>query len=63
WGTGVGQCKAMMEELKSQGFHGAFCVEYEYHWDNSTPEVAQCVKFFNDTCAELAGSPASAPAQ
>jgi sugar phosphate isomerase/epimerase len=63
WGTGVGQCKAMMEELKSQGFHGAFCVEYEYHWDNSTPEVAQCVKFFNDTCGELVGSPASAPAQ
>jgi sugar phosphate isomerase/epimerase len=56
WGTGVGKCKAMMEELKRQGFHGAYCVEYEYHWDNSTPEVAQCVKFFNDTCAELAGT-------
>jgi sugar phosphate isomerase/epimerase len=54
WGTGVGQCKAMMEELKRQGFHGAYCVEYEYHWDTSTPEVAQCVKFFNDTCAQLA---------
>jgi sugar phosphate isomerase/epimerase len=55
WGTGVGQCKAMMAELKRQGFHGAYCVEYEYHWDTSTPEVAQCVKFFNETCAELAG--------
>ena len=58
WGTGVGQCKAMMAELKRQGFHGAFCVEYEYNWDHSTPEVAQCVKFFNDTCAELAAAPA-----
>jgi sugar phosphate isomerase/epimerase len=58
WGTGVGQCKAMMEELKGQGFHGAFCVEYEYNWNNSMPEVAQCVKFFNETCAELVeGSP------
>jgi sugar phosphate isomerase/epimerase len=57
WGTGVGQCKAMMEELKRQGFHGAYCVEYEYDWDNSTPEVAQCVKFFNETCSELAASP------
>jgi sugar phosphate isomerase/epimerase len=53
WGTGVGNCKRMMEELQHQGFHGAFCVEYEYHFDNSMPEVAQCVKFFNDTCAEL----------
>ena len=57
WGTGVGQCKAMMIELKRQGFHGAYCVEYEYDWDNSLPEVAQCVKFFNETCSELASSP------
>jgi sugar phosphate isomerase/epimerase len=57
WGTGAGQCKAMMAELKRQGFHGAFCVEYEYNWDNSMPDVAQCVKFFNQTCAELAASP------
>ncbi|SPE60738.1 Xylose isomerase domain protein TIM barrel [Verrucomicrobia bacterium] len=57
WGTGVGQCRAMMAELKRQGFHGAYCVEYEYNWDNSTPEVAQCVKFFNETCAELAPNP------
>ncbi|HEX3718382.1 MAG TPA: sugar phosphate isomerase/epimerase family protein [Verrucomicrobiae bacterium] len=63
WGTGVGQCKAMMEELKRQGFHGAYCVEYEYHWDTSTPEVAQCVKFFNDTCAELAQTPNSGSTQ
>ena len=58
WGTGVGQCKAMMAELKRQGFHGAFCVEYEYDWYNSMPEIAQCVKFFNETCAELAAPPA-----
>jgi sugar phosphate isomerase/epimerase len=56
WGTGVGNCKGMMEELQRQGFHGAFCVEYEYHFENSMPEVAQCVKFFNDTCAELVAS-------
>ncbi|HEY3861487.1 MAG TPA: sugar phosphate isomerase/epimerase family protein [Verrucomicrobiae bacterium] len=53
WGTGAGQCKAMMEEMKRQGFHGAFCVEYEYHWETSMPEVAQCVKFFNATSVEL----------
>jgi sugar phosphate isomerase/epimerase len=53
WGTGVGKTRAIMEELKRQHFHGAFCVEYEYHWDNSSPEIAQCVKFFNQTCNEL----------
>jgi sugar phosphate isomerase/epimerase len=53
WGTGAGQTKALMAELKRQNFHGAFCVEYEYHWDNSQPEIAQCVKFFNATCDEL----------
>jgi L-ribulose-5-phosphate 3-epimerase len=39
--------------LRRQGFHGAFCVEYEYHFENSMPEVAECVKFFDKTCAEL----------
>jgi sugar phosphate isomerase/epimerase len=53
WGTGVGKTKELMAELKRQHFHGAFCVEYEYHWDNSSPEIAQCVKFFNQTCDEL----------
>ena len=57
WGTGVGNVKAQMAELKRQGFHGAFCVEYEYHWTSSMPEVAECVKFFNATCAELAKNP------
>jgi sugar phosphate isomerase/epimerase len=57
WGTGVGKSKELMAELKRQHFHGAFCVEYEYHWENSSPEIAQCVKFWNDTCAELAATP------
>ena len=53
WGTGVGKTRELMAELKRQHFHGAFCVEYEYHWENSSPEIAQCVKFFNQTCDEL----------
>jgi sugar phosphate isomerase/epimerase len=53
WGTGVGETRQIMEELKRQHFHGAFCVEYEYDWDNSSPEIAQCVKFFNRTCDDL----------
>jgi sugar phosphate isomerase/epimerase len=58
WGTGVGRTKELMVELKRQHFHGAFCVEYEYHWDNSSPEIAQCVKFFNQTCDELVAADA-----
>jgi hypothetical protein len=51
--SSIGQTKALMTELKRQNFHGAFCVEYEYHWENSQPEIAECVKFFNATCDEL----------
>jgi sugar phosphate isomerase/epimerase len=57
WGTGVGNVKAQMAELKRQHFQGVFGVEYEYHWENSMLEIAECVKFFNATCAELAKSP------
>lgn len=53
WGTGVSNVKGMMEELKRQHFHGAFCVEYEYHWTTSSPEIAQSAEFFNKTCDEL----------
>ena len=59
WGTGVGKTKALMEELQRQHFRGAFCIEYEYHWENSTPEIAQCVKYWNSVCAELVQSSAA----
>ena len=54
WGTGVCNSKALLEELKRQRYRGAICVEYEYHWENSSPEIAESVKFFNSVCAELA---------
>lgn len=54
WGTGMGNVKGMMAELKRQNFHGAFYVEYEYHWSNSVPEIAECVKYFNATATDLA---------
>ena len=54
WGTGVGNAKEMMTELKRQNFKGAFCIEYEYNWENNLPELERCVKFFNTTCAQLA---------
>ena len=61
WGTGIGQTQALMAELKRQHFHGAFCVEYEYHWDTSQPEIAECVKFFNATSEELVAADEHAP--
>src|SRR5258708_5980102 len=45
FGTGVSDIPALLEELKSQGFSGNLSIEYEYHWENSTPEVAQCIGF------------------
>lgn len=57
WGTGVCNVKGMMAELKRQNFKGAYCIEYEHNWDNNIPELAQCAKFFNATCAELVKKP------
>jgi len=54
WGTGISNVVGQLTELKRQAFHGAICFEYEYNWDNSSPEIAQSIKFFNATCLQLA---------
>jgi sugar phosphate isomerase/epimerase len=54
WGTGISNAKGMLAELKRQNFHGAICVEYEANWETSSPEIAECAKWFEATCAELA---------
>lgn len=55
WGTGAGNIAAVLDELKRQGFKGVFSVEYEYNWDNSIPEIRQCLNFFNAQTAKLFG--------
>lgn len=45
FGTGVSEISAVLDELKRQGFAGNISIEYEYNWDNSVPEVAQCIGF------------------
>ena len=45
YGTGVADVKACLDELKAQGFAGNISIEYEYHWENSVPEVTQCIDF------------------
>jgi sugar phosphate isomerase/epimerase len=54
WGTGKGDPKAMLTELKRQGFKGYLSVEYEYgdlkHLDENVPK---CVAFFDQTLTDL----------
>ena len=45
YGTGVSDVKGMLDELKQQGFNGNISIEYEANWDNSVPDVKQCVDF------------------
>ena len=45
YGTGVSDIKGILDELKAQGFKGNISIEYEANWDNSVPDVAQCVGF------------------
>jgi sugar phosphate isomerase/epimerase len=45
YGTGVSNIAGILDELKRQKFVGNVSVEYEYDWDTSVPEVAQCIGF------------------
>jgi len=58
WGTGKCDVKAMLTELARQKFKGVFSIEYEYNWENSSPEIAQCIPYFNKIAAELGQIPA-----
>jgi sugar phosphate isomerase/epimerase/HEAT repeat protein len=54
WGTGVGNAKGMLEELKRQGFKGVFSIEYESgSGDELVSNVNKCVEWFAATAAEL----------
>jgi sugar phosphate isomerase/epimerase len=44
-GTGVSDIPGILEELRRQGFTGNISIEYEYHMENSMPEVAQSIGF------------------
>lgn len=58
WGTGQADVPALLAELKRQGFHGVFSVEYEYHWTTSLPEIAQSAQFFRKVARQLCGDAA-----
>lgn len=55
WGTGVGDSKAMLAELKRQGYKGYLSVEYEYgDLKHLAENLPKCVQFFDATMAEIA---------
>ncbi|MDD2599302.1 MAG: sugar phosphate isomerase/epimerase [Kiritimatiellae bacterium] len=47
YGTGAGNLKAVLDELKSQGFKGYVTLEYEHMSPTLEDEVGQCVAWFN----------------
>jgi sugar phosphate isomerase/epimerase len=55
WGTGQGDVKAMLTEIRRQGIKGVFSVEYEHNWTSSLPEIGESVKYFDKVAAGLAG--------
>lgn len=53
WGTGVGEVRELLAELYRQRVKAVFSIEYEHNWDNSLPDMAQCVEYFNRVAEEL----------
>jgi len=54
WGTGQGDAKAILAELKRTGFKGYFQIEYEHGTvDELMSDLPKCVAFFDKTAAEL----------
>jgi sugar phosphate isomerase/epimerase len=45
YGQGVSDIPGILQELRDQSFDGNISIEYEYNWDHSTPDVAQCIGF------------------
>ena len=54
WGAGKADVRAILQEVYNQGLKAVFSIEYEHNWLNSLPEIAQCVKYFDQVAAELA---------
>jgi len=46
--------KGMLAEIRRQGVKAVFSIEYEYHWEDSLPDMTQCVAYFDKFAAGLA---------
>lgn len=45
YGEGVSDVTAILDELHAQGFDGNISIEYEYNWEKSVTDCAQCIGF------------------
>ena len=53
WGRGVLDVRQMLQIMKEQKFNGYLSIEYEYNWDNSVPDIKQCIGYFNEVAGAL----------
>ncbi len=53
WGTGILNVPAMLQIMRDQKFKGYLAIEYEYNWDNSVPDIKQCIENFNKMVEEV----------
>ena len=53
-GTGMADIKGIFAELHRKNLKPLFMLEYEYHEENSLPEVAQSVAYFNQQAGAFA---------
>jgi sugar phosphate isomerase/epimerase len=44
-GLGVTNVKGILRELRRQNFDGNISIEYERDWENTVPDIAQCVGY------------------
>ncbi len=47
YGNGVSDVRGILMEYTRMGFKGSVSVEYEHNWEQSVPEIAQCVGFMH----------------
>jgi sugar phosphate isomerase/epimerase len=45
FGTGVSNIRGILDELRRQKFDGNLSIEYEYNWEGSVPDIAQCIGY------------------
>ncbi|MDR1720718.1 MAG: sugar phosphate isomerase/epimerase [Dysgonamonadaceae bacterium] len=53
WGTGILDVAGMINTLKEIGFKGVYTIEYEYNWDNSVPDIRQCIDYYDQVLTGL----------
>ncbi|MFV0313024.1 MAG: sugar phosphate isomerase/epimerase family protein [Dysgonomonas sp.] len=46
WGKGILDVEGMLKTLKAQNFKGYISIEYENNWDNSVPDIRQCIDYY-----------------